>query len=96
MARAPAQSARTNRDTASGGASLGEVLTWDLNVERWEGGVGYHVSRDLLIKGVLQMTREAGDEIGRAGAGPDVLDRRSILGAQRRHSARRHPRPARL
>jgi hypothetical protein len=43
-------------------SSLGEVLTWDLNVDRWEGGVGYHVSRDLVLKGVVQMTKLAGDD----------------------------------
>jgi hypothetical protein len=43
-------------------SSTGESMTWDLNVDRWEGGVGYHVSRDLLLKGVIQMTRNAGSD----------------------------------
>jgi hypothetical protein len=34
--------------------------TWDENTQRWEGGLGYHVTRDLFVKGVAQATR--GDE----------------------------------
>lgn len=42
-------------------AGSGELLSWDENVERWEGGVGYHVTRDLFVKGVVQGTRGDGD-----------------------------------
>jgi hypothetical protein len=38
-------------------SSTGATMTWDENYTRWEGGVGYHASRDLLLKGVLQATR---------------------------------------
>lgn len=34
----------------------GATTSWDQNIERIEGGVGYHVSRTLLVKGVLQAT----------------------------------------
>jgi hypothetical protein len=37
--------------------SAGNAMSWDENVERWETGVGYHVSRDLILKGVTQFTR---------------------------------------
>lgn len=40
----------------------GRSVTWDENYTRWEGGVGYHASRDLLLKGVLQATRGADDD----------------------------------
>jgi hypothetical protein len=36
--------------------SAGNVMTWDENVERWETGVGYHVSRELILKAVAQFT----------------------------------------
>lgn len=42
-------------------AGSGELVSWDENVERWEGGVGYHVTRDLFVKGVAQGTRGDGD-----------------------------------
>ncbi|HEU4365068.1 MAG TPA: hypothetical protein VFT13_06335 [Candidatus Krumholzibacteria bacterium] len=42
-------------------AGSGELASWDENVERWEGGVGYHVTRDLFVKGVVQGTRGDGD-----------------------------------
>jgi hypothetical protein len=41
--------------------SAGNTMTWDLNVQRWESGVDYHVSRDLVVKGVAQMTQYDGD-----------------------------------
>ena len=41
--------------------SLGESMSWDENVYRVETGVGYHVSRDLVVKGVAQMTRYQND-----------------------------------
>jgi hypothetical protein len=40
--------------------SAGNVMTWDENVERLETGVGYHVSRELILKGVTQFTRTTG------------------------------------
>jgi hypothetical protein len=40
-------------DVVSG---AGEVVTWDKDYRRVEGGVGYHVSRDLFLKGVVQAT----------------------------------------
>ena len=30
---------------------------WDAPVDRWEAGVNYHVSRELVVKGVTQFTR---------------------------------------
>jgi hypothetical protein len=42
-------------------SGTGEVMSWDENIERWEGGVGYHVTRELFVKGVLQATRGDGD-----------------------------------
>jgi hypothetical protein len=42
--------------------STGNEMTWDLNVDRIEAGVDYHVSHDLVIKGVGQFTRLAGDD----------------------------------
>lgn len=41
-------------------SSTGQTMTWDLNVDRMETGIGYHVSRDLLLKGVVQMTKQDG------------------------------------
>ncbi len=41
--------------------SAGNRVTWDDNVYRVESGVGYHVSRDLIVKGVVQTTRTQGD-----------------------------------
>jgi hypothetical protein len=41
--------------------SAGNAMTWDENVYRVESGVGYHVSRDLVVKGVAQMTSYRGD-----------------------------------
>ncbi len=41
-------------------SSTGEMMSWDENIERWEGGVGYHVTRELFVKGIMQATR--GDE----------------------------------
>ena len=38
--------------------STGDVMSWDENLQRWEGGVGYHVTRDLLVKGVVQATQD--------------------------------------
>jgi len=38
-------------------SSTGEVMSWDENQRRWEGGVGYHVTRELFVKGVVQATR---------------------------------------
>ncbi len=35
----------------------GQDVTWDAPVDRWETGVGYHVSRELIVKGVAQFTR---------------------------------------
>jgi len=37
--------------------SAGVDVTWDAPVDRWEGGINYHVSRELVIKGVAQFTR---------------------------------------
>jgi hypothetical protein len=37
--------------------SLGQSVTWDAPVDRWETGINYHVSRELLVKGVAQFTR---------------------------------------
>lgn len=34
------------------------VETWDQNLHRWEAGLGYHVSRELLTKLILQQTDE--------------------------------------
>jgi hypothetical protein len=42
--------------TGSAGA-----MTWDQNVQRVEGGVVYHASRNLILKGVLQSTAEDGE-----------------------------------
>lgn len=42
-------------------SSGGVVMPWDENIERWEGGLGYHVTRDLFVKGVVQTTRGDGD-----------------------------------
>lgn len=36
--------------------SAGQNVTWDAPVDRWETGVGYHVSRELVVKGVVQFT----------------------------------------
>lgn len=41
--------------------TAGNVMTWDENVYRWETGVAYHVSRDLVVKGVAQMTQYEAD-----------------------------------
>ena len=41
--------------------SAGNNMTWDENVTRVETGIDYHVSRDLVLKGVAQMTRYEGD-----------------------------------
>lgn len=41
--------------------SAGQRMTWDLNYQRWEGGVNYHMTRELLLKGVLQATGADGD-----------------------------------
>jgi hypothetical protein len=41
--------------------SAGNVMSWDENMQRWEGGVGYHVTRDLWVKGVVQATQGDGD-----------------------------------
>jgi len=38
-------------------SSTGVTMSWDAPVDRWETGVDYHVSRDLVIKGVTQFTR---------------------------------------
>jgi len=43
-------------------SSTGERMTWDLNVDRVETGVGYHVSRELQLKAVTQFTRMAGSD----------------------------------
>ncbi|HET6463310.1 MAG TPA: hypothetical protein VFH33_05875 [Candidatus Krumholzibacteria bacterium] len=37
--------------------SAGVDMTWDAPVDRWETGINYHVSRELVIKGVTQFTR---------------------------------------
>ena len=37
--------------------SAGQDVTWDAPVDRWETGVNYHVSRELILKGVAQFTR---------------------------------------
>jgi hypothetical protein len=42
--------------TGSAGA-----MAWDQNVQRIEGGVVYHASRNLILKGVLQATAEDGE-----------------------------------
>jgi hypothetical protein len=36
--------------------SLGQNVTWDAPVDRVETGINYHVSRELVIKGVAQFT----------------------------------------
>ncbi len=36
----------------------GELVTWDEDYRRVETGLGYHVSRDLFLKGVVQATAE--------------------------------------
>ena len=41
--------------------SAGESLTWDQNVDRVEAGLGYHLSRELFLKGVGQFTRAGED-----------------------------------
>lgn len=38
----------------------GTPTTWDNNIARLEGGVGYHVTRELLAKFVVQTTNEGG------------------------------------
>jgi hypothetical protein len=35
-------------------------VTWDQNVRRIEGGIGYHASRELVLKAVVQATDDAG------------------------------------
>lgn len=35
----------------------GVDVTWDAPVDRWETGINYHVSRELIVKGVAQFTR---------------------------------------
>lgn len=42
-------------------ASTGDVMSWDENLQRWEGGVGYHVTRELFLKAVVQATQGDGD-----------------------------------
>ncbi|HEX6789704.1 MAG TPA: hypothetical protein VF247_00210 [Candidatus Krumholzibacteria bacterium] len=37
--------------------SAGQDVTWDAPVDRWETGISYHVSRELIVKGVGQFTR---------------------------------------
>ena len=37
--------------------SAGVDVTWDAPVDRWETGINYHVTRELVIKGVTQFTR---------------------------------------
>jgi hypothetical protein len=37
--------------------SAGVDVTWDAPVDRWETGVNYHISRELIVKGVAQFTR---------------------------------------
>ncbi len=34
----------------------GQTTSWDQNTERVEGGIGFHASRNLLVKGVVQAT----------------------------------------
>lgn len=41
--------------------SAGNKMSWDEDVYRVETGVGYHVSRDLVLKGVAQMTQFEND-----------------------------------
>jgi hypothetical protein len=36
--------------------SAGQNVTWDAPVDRWETGINYHVSRELVVKGVVQFT----------------------------------------
>jgi phosphate-selective porin len=36
--------------------SAGVNVTWDAPVDRWETGINYHVSRDLVVKAVAQFT----------------------------------------
>ena len=43
--------------------SSGGVVPWDTDLQRIEGGIGYHLSRELLVKAVLQAT-DAGDGFG--------------------------------
>ena len=42
--------------------SAGVSMTWDVNVDRWETGINYHVSRELIVKGVGQFTRYEGQD----------------------------------
>jgi hypothetical protein len=43
--------------------STGGSISWDQNIERVEGGLGYHATRELLVKAVGQVyRREAGWE----------------------------------
>jgi hypothetical protein len=42
--------------------SLGRDVTWDAPVDRWETGINYHVSRDLILKGVAQFTNVDNEE----------------------------------
>jgi len=37
--------------------SAGVDVTWDAPVDRWETGIDYHVTRELVVKGVTQFTR---------------------------------------
>lgn len=37
--------------------STGESVTWDAPIDRWETGINYHVTRELVVKGVTQFTR---------------------------------------
>lgn len=37
--------------------SAGVDVTWDAPVDRWETGINYHVTRELVVKGVAQFTR---------------------------------------
>jgi hypothetical protein len=37
--------------------SAGQDVTWDAPVDRWETGIDYHVTRELVVKGVTQFTR---------------------------------------
>jgi hypothetical protein len=38
-------------------SSTGQVMSWDEDLQRWEGGVNYHVTRDLMVKGIVQATQ---------------------------------------
>lgn len=42
-------------------SSTGQIMSWDENIQRWEGGLDYHVTRDLQVKGIVQATQGDAD-----------------------------------